>query len=1845
MKNRLPSLLISLFLILMTSYAAIASEVSGSILSDTTWTANNGDIIVTGTVTVPLGKTLMIEPGTVIKFASGTSLLIAGKIIASGTSNQPITFTSNSGLPSPGDWNGIEFQNTANVGSTFDYCNVLYGGNGANASNIYFKTGAFSINMNHVLSTYSSNHGINLRASSPQIKHSVFSENTDYGVYSDLFSSYNLDSCTVSNNGNGIRVPVNSTPTITHTKISLNGTGIFIDNSAVPVIKFNDIHDNSIGLQFISLGAKQPTIATNNFFGNTVYAVKNTGTQTLNAENNYWNSNSGPFHPTLNPTGKGDNVSNYVDFQPWNITSATLPVKAVSSIAAGMTIWWPDTVYQVTGTPLNIGNGKTLLIKPGTIVKLSTGNYIYPNGNGSLVAKGTNDSLIVFTSIKDDSYGGDSNNDGTSTGPNSGDWHSIYLYNNSANSSITNSIIKFAGNSNYTIYVESSAPTFKNLFMTNSKNDGFNLYNSTVTIDSVNISSSGRYGIYLNSNSTLTLTNSVITSNGSDGVRVNNSGTQKLLLVDHCNISFNGGTGIYSANSSGNQIISNNTLEGNSWGMWLYNTSGTNTIQNNIVKDNIESGITTSAASIQNNTITGNKYPICLTGKIEYTYSGNSISGNTYNNTIAIYANNSWPIKGHLTTDFPSAITSKAYTIISDIRLNLADTLTIDPGVILKFNKFSVEVYGKLFAEGTEQSPIIFTSYRDANYGGKTNLVSDNTLPAPGDWYSLNVYGNSSNNGEFSKLKNIKFRFGGANSGTLYLDYSVMQTPIENISIKKSANSGIYVYYSTVTFNSVKSDSNGSYGIRLYGDQGTEATVTNSEIIGNNSTGLNAENTSAFRQISNCVIQNNNGHGINVNNGNIPQTYYGNNISNNSSDGIVNYSPSIAASDFQIIGNTIHANLSDGVATTRAKFIDNTISNNRYPILIWGKTGNKYTDNNGSDGNVISGNTYNNTIALFGDNSHPLSDTLTSNFPVQIPSKVYTVLGGRVNNGDTFVIEAGTILKFNSNIEFDVYGKFVAKGTAESPIVFTSYRDSKYGGKTNLISDNTLPAPGDWRYLYIYSNGYNSTQSVIENCVFKFGGNGGSQLYLENFTLQNPIKKTIFRKSSTYGVYFYYAKGTLDSCVVDSNSSYGVRLYSNSFESEVNVKNSKIANNGNIGLYAENNSSFREVSNTEISGNNGTGIHVNNSNIPQSYIGNKIHHNLYHGIYSFTKNDAVDTLLMIAGNKIYNNGLTGILTSRALIIDDSISGNRYPIGITGQVSKSGINADGNFYSGNEIANNTFNNVISMEGNFSGNIGYSYPNADGWVMAPRGDVRVLNGDSVFVKPGTILKFPVEYGSGQFRVDGKMIAQGTANNKIVFTSFNDDTYGGDTNNDSTATVPLPGSWWGIYLYSGQNNNSKLKNVIARYGGKGSNITIFIESNTASVDSCFISYSNNYGIYLYNSNSNLYYNEIHHNNYGVYLVSSSNPVLRYNNFHDNLVGLYNNTSNTISAINNYWGNATGPYVNQGSDQNLSGLGNSIFLNTGAVTYRPYLTSRTGVLIGDVTENGTITAYDAAYLLQYLVSLRTLSQTAVSAADVSGDGTVSAFDASLILQYTIGKITGFPSLGKIAASSAVASVETQKTEQFIDIVFNLKNTQHLLASEVTLSFNPTYLKLIDVVSDLPNQGATTISNKLENKVKFAMASSENLASNFELVTIRFEILQPIRSRISDLLNVESLKLNENETVADLNKTDLSETISELPKDFALLQNYPNPFNPTTTIWYQLPVDGKIRLSIYNTLGQQITTLVDDSKVAGFYTSEWNGKDQSGKTVASGIYFYRIEIQGYDNQKFVSVKRMIMMK
>ena len=134
-------------------------------------------------------------------------------------------------------------------------------------------------------------------------------------------------------------------------------------------------------------------------------------------------------------------------------------------------------------------------------------------------------------------------------------------------------------------------------------------------------------------------------------------------------------------------------------------------------------------------------------------------------------------------------------------------------------------------------------------------------------------------------------------------------------------------------------------------------------------------------------------------------------------------------------------------------------------------------------------------------------------------------------------------------------------------------------------------------------------------------------------------------------------------------------------------------------------------------------------------------------------------------------------------------------------------------------------------------------------------------------------------------------------------------------------------------------------------------------------------------------------------------------------------------------------------------------------------------------------------------------------------------------------------------------------------------------------------------------------------------------------------DVFTPIQGRYIKLM---VLSCNENQSAGlweaeILGSDNLTGVVNSnaIPSDFRLEQNYPNPFNPTTTISFSIPSDQNVKIDIYNTLGQLVSTLIDN-----FYTTGTHNVTFNASALPSGVYIYRME-----SKSFTASKKMILMK
>lgn len=230
------------------------------------------------------------------------------------------------------------------------------------------------------------------------------------------------------------------------------------------------------------------------------------------------------------------------------------------------------------------------------------------------------------------------------------------------------------------------------------------------------------------------------------------------------------------------------------------------------------------------------------------------------------------------------------------------------------------------------------------------------------------------------------------------------------------------------------------------------------------------------------------------------------------------------------------------------------------------------------------------------------------------------------------------------------------------------------------------------------------------------------------------------------------------------------------------------------------------------------------------------------------------------------------------------------------------------------------------------------------------------------------------------------------------------------------------------------------------------------------------------------------------------------------------------------------------------------------------------------------------------------------------------------------------------ILGSASWAANKLVATGDLGKVSLNLSADEPLAGIAIALKFAEPGTDVICTRADFSNGIADYIADDGQNGVKFTQIDNQN--KTILAVVIPFKA-EAISKGEGTLLNLEfkgegKAKLEEtticrqkgitlvntqaNELDFDFDPIELvSKPEQVLPVEFSLSQNYPNPFNPATNISYALPANAYVRLTIYNILGQKVKTLVDSEQTAGYKNVIWDGKNDRGEDVSSGIYFYRI--------------------
>lgn len=304
--------------------AAKATYVEGEITKDTIWSLVDSPYVLCGNVTLRGGATLTIEPEVEVKFGGKFSLIIEGKLVAVGTSEKMIKFTSNKDKPRAGDWGTIKFNGTGQ--STLEYCIIEYGTNG-----ITLENGALNIWKSYL--NLNSGNGIYVLNGAVTLMGSIIANNSASGIHIAGGNMITVQNNVVTSNGDGLTLTGNLTSStikieqnqfssnsrsgiflgadaydnalIQGNSLSANQYGFYVSTSPSVLITRNYILNNNVGIFYAE--GNQHEAHFNDIYGNTL-GVDASSNAVVDATYNYWGSKNGPYHESLNPYGEGNPV-------------------------------------------------------------------------------------------------------------------------------------------------------------------------------------------------------------------------------------------------------------------------------------------------------------------------------------------------------------------------------------------------------------------------------------------------------------------------------------------------------------------------------------------------------------------------------------------------------------------------------------------------------------------------------------------------------------------------------------------------------------------------------------------------------------------------------------------------------------------------------------------------------------------------------------------------------------------------------------------------------------------------------------------------------------------------------------------------------------------------------------------------------------------------------------------------------------------------------------------------------------------------------------------------------------------------------------------------------------------------------------------------------------------------------------------------------------------------------------------------------------------------------------------------------------------------------------------------
>jgi hypothetical protein len=304
-----------------------------------------------------------------------------------------------------------------------------------------------------------------------------------------------------------------------------------------------------------------------------------------------------------------------------------------------------------------------------------------------------------------------------------------------------------------------------------------------------------------------------------------------------------------------------------------------------------------------------------------------------------------------------------------------------------------------------------------------------------------------------------------------------------------------------------------------------------------------------------------------------------------------------------------------------------------------------------------------------------------------------------------------------------------------------------------------------------------------------------------------------------------------------------------------------------------------------------------------------------------------------------------------------------------------------------------------------------------------------------------------------------------------------------------------------------------------------------------------------------------------------------------------------------------------------------------------------------GDSNVDGEVNVGDIVYLLNYMFR-NGFPPYPMEAGDANSDGRITAADPVYLINYLFrnGPSPGMegdkskalsrrpaqtPTPARLWLSASKTSGAGERQRVFVQGEFEVD----IAGVQLAVEYDPHELDLKPVLP--PNLQAMQIFwSQRDGLLKAGILDMQGGHSIRPGRRVDLLILDAKAENLSALRIKDAVLADRNGYVVPVKILTVEQIDEQRPESFSLSQNYPNPFNPQTQIRYALPADFDVKITLYNLLGQRVRVLADEHQSAGYKAVFWDGKDERGIEVASGIYFYKIEAG-----QFVQTKRMLLIK